>query len=63
MPDLIISLMKIIINLADSGDVKLVTSQLKDNLYIFSLPNIRNLDPIACIIKYFTADSLSDILF
>ena len=32
---------------------------MKDMLYTNNLPKIRNLDPIACTTKYFTADSLS----
>lgn len=38
-------------------------SQEKESLYVPKLPNNNKLDPRAWITKYFTADSLSDILF
>ena len=47
------------------ADLKLSTiiSQERLSLKVRSLPNIKNLDPSAWITKYFTADSLSSILF
>lgn len=38
-------------------------SQEKESLYVPKLPNNSKLDPRAWMTKYFTADSLSDILF
>ena len=39
------------------------TSQVNESLYNLSLPKIRRLDPNAWATKYFTADSLLDMLF